>query len=198
MLGEEEARLEFLFEVVTGISKEKCNRVFEKFTVCEIVTNPILFEGTVAQTRKIEFLGELIGSYKNKDLYYTNKQISSPKEAIDIFENRMLDMDHEELHMLLLDARNRIIKTEIVAIGGLSGAAFYPRKIVKEAIKYNAAKIIISHNHPSGDSKASPDDINTTKSLNAALATFGIELMDHLIVGSKGHSYSFKEMGNLI
>ncbi|MEI8201258.1 MAG: JAB domain-containing protein [Eubacteriales bacterium] len=196
MLGEEKNRLEYLFQSVTGINKEKCNRVFEKFTVGEIVENPILFEGTALQTRKIELLGELQSSMKTKAPFWTRKQICGPKDASDFFESRMANLDHEEVHMLMLDTRHRVIKAEVLAKGGLASAGMYPREISRTALKYNSSAVILAHNHPSGDSKPSQDDISTTKALQSAFDTLGLELVDHLVVGNN-NSTSLKELGVL-
>ena len=196
MLGEEKNRLEYLFQSVTGINKEKCNRVFEKYTVGEVVENPLLFEGTALQTRKIELLGELQTSIKTKDPFWSRKQICGPKDASDYFESRMTGLDHEEVHMLLLDTRHRVIKAEVMAKGGLASAGMYPRELARTALKYNASAVIIAHNHPSGDSKPSPDDVASTKALQKSFDMIGIELVDHLVVGSN-NSTSLKELGVL-
>ncbi|MEI8200501.1 MAG: JAB domain-containing protein [Eubacteriales bacterium] len=196
MLGEEKNRLEYLFQSVTGINKEKCNRVFEKYTVGEVVDNPLLFEGTALQTRKIELLVELQTSIKTKDPFWSRKQICGPKDASDYFESRMTGLDHEEVHMLLLDTRHRVIKAEVMAKGGLASAGMYPRELARTALKYNASAAIIAHNHPSGDSKPSQDDIASTKALQKSFDMIGIELVDHLVVGSN-NSTSLKELGVL-
>jgi len=196
MLGEEKNRLEYLFQSVTGINKEKCNRVFEKYTVGEVVENPILFEGTALQTRKIELLGELQSSMKTKAPFWSRKQICGPKDASDYFESRMTGLDHEEVHMLLLDTRHRVIKAEVMAKGGLASAGMYPRDLARTAIKYNASAVVLAHNHPSGDSKPSQDDISTTKALQTAFDILGLELVDHLVVGNN-NSTSLKELGVL-
>ena len=196
MLGEEKNRLEYLFQSVTGINKEKCNRVFEKYTVGEVVENPLLFEGTALQTRKIELLGELQTSINTKDPFWSRKQICWPKDASDYFESRMTGLDHEEVHMLLLDTRHRVIKAEVMAKGGLASAGMYPRELARTALKYNASAVIIAHNHPSGDSKPSPDDVASTKALQKSFDMIGIELVDHLVVGSN-NSISLKELGVL-
>jgi len=196
MLGEEKNRLEYLFQSVTGINKEKCNRVFEKYTVGEVVENPLLFEGTALQTRKIELLGELQTSIKTKDPFWSRKQICGPKDASDYFESKMTGLDHEEVHMLLLDTRHRVIKAEVMAKGGLASAGMYPRELARTALKYNASAVIIAHNHPSGDSKPSQDDIASTKALQKSFDMIGIELVDHLVVGGN-NSTSLKELGVL-
>lgn len=194
MMGEEENRLQYLFQSVTGINKEKCHRVFEKHSVEEVMGNPILFEGTALQTRKIEMLGELQSSMKTKEAFWTRKQICGPKDASLFFESRMSNLDHEEVHLLMLDTRHRVIKSEVMSKGGLASSGVYPRDMARTAIKYNSAAVILGHNHPSGDAKPSSDDIETTKSLQKAFEILGIELVDHLVIGNN-YSTSLKELG---
>ena len=196
MMGEEQNRLEYLFQSVTGINKEKCNRVFEMHTVREVMDNQLLFDGTAAQMRKIELLGELNATVKTKDAFWTRKQICGPKDASDFFESRMANLDHEEVHMLMLDTRHRVIAAEQISKGGLAGAGIYPRELGRVALKYNASAVVLAHNHPSGDSKPSPDDVQTTKALKTAFELLGIELVDHLVIGGS-NTASLKEMGVL-
>ena len=72
----------------------------------------------------------------------------------------------------------------------------HPREVFKQAIVANAAKIIVAHNHPSGDSAPSREDRNVTKMLKDAGEIMGIELVDHIIIGD-GNYYSFSDSGTL-
>jgi DNA repair protein RadC len=130
------------------------------------------------------------------DPFWKNKQIGGPKDAIAIFENEMTHLKKEEVHTLLLDTRHRVIRHVMVSSGGLASAGIYPRELLREAIKANAAAFVLAHNHPSGDPKPSPDDIQTTKALQKAADLIGIELVDHIIVGH-GSCSSLKELGCL-
>jgi DNA repair protein RadC len=130
------------------------------------------------------------------DPFSKNMQISGPKDAMTIFENDMTHLKKEEVHILLLDTRHRVIRQVTVSSGGLASAGIYPRELLREAIKANAAAFVLAHNHPSGDPKPSPDDIATTKSLQKASDLIGIELVDHIVVGH-GSCISLKELGFL-
>lgn len=130
------------------------------------------------------------------DPFWKNKQIGGPKDAIAIFENEMTHLKKEEVHTLLLDTRHRVIRHVTISSGGLASAGIYPRELLREAIKANAAAFVLAHNHPSGDPKPSPDDISTTKSLQKAADLIGIELVDHIVVGH-GSCASLKELGCL-
>jgi len=108
----------------------------------------------------------------------------------------MTHLKKEEVHTLLLDTRHRVIRHVTISSGGLASAGIYPRELLREAIKANAAAFVLAHNHPSGDPKPSPDDIATTKALQKAADLIGIELVDHIVVGH-GSCVSLKELGCL-
>lgn len=122
------------------------------------------------------------------------RKISVPQDAIDLFENRMLNLTVEEIHSLLLDVRHRVIRHVVISSGGLAATGIYPRELFRVAIKANAAAMVLAHNHPSGDPTPSQEDISTTKALGKAALVLGIDLVDHIIVG-KFHSVSLKEFG---
>ena len=130
------------------------------------------------------------------DPFWKNLQIGGPKDAMNVFENEMTHLKKEEVHMLLLDTRHRVIRHVTISSGGLASAGIYPRELLREAIKANAAAFVLAHNHPSGDPKPSPDDIATTKSLQKAADLIGIEMVDHIVVGH-GSCTSLKELGCL-
>jgi len=130
------------------------------------------------------------------DPFWKNMQIGGPKDAITIFENEMTHLKKEEVHTLLLDTRHRVIRHVTISSGGLASAGIYPRELLREAIKANAAAFVLAHNHPNGDPKPSPDDIATTKALQKAADLIGIELVDHIVVGH-GSCVSLKELGCL-
>lgn len=93
-----------------------------------------------------------------------------------------------------LDVRNQIIKRELVSVGTLNASLIHPREVFEPAIRFTAAQIIISHNHPSDDSTPSDEDILLTKRLVEAGRIIGIEVIDHVVVSEKGFT-SMKEKG---
>jgi len=106
------------------------------------------------------------------------------------------DRDREAFVVLLLDVKHRVIAEEVVSIGILDGALIHPREVFKAAIVANAAAIIVAHNHPSGDPKPSGQDAEVTKRLRNAGKILGIPVVDHVIVGSTGAHFSFREGGD--
>ena len=106
------------------------------------------------------------------------------------------DRDREAFVVLLLDVKHRVIAEEVVTIGILDGALIHPREVFKAAVAGSAAGIIVAHNHPSGDPKPSGQDAEVTKRLHKAGEVLGIPVVDHVIVGSTGAHFSFREQGD--
>lgn len=108
--------------------------------------------------------------------------------------SRLKDYPHEVFACLFLDNRHRVICFEELFHGTLNEANVYPREIVKRCLAHNAAKIILAHNHPSGDAIPSRADEEVTTLLKNALAMIDVTILDHIIVGNK-ESFSFAEVG---
>ncbi len=103
------------------------------------------------------------------------------------------DRSREHLMTIYLNARNEMIwKKQSTFIGTLNASLVHPREIFSEALKKNAASIILVHNHPSGDSEPSQDDIEITKRIIEAGKIMGIDVLDHIII-TKNKVFSFKE-----
>jgi DNA repair protein RadC len=127
--------------------------------------------------------------------YPIDKMISSPDAANSAIQT-ILGLNNatvEKFGFLALDIKNKIIGIHIVSVGSINSSIVHPREVFKAAILNNAARIIIFHNHPSGDPTPSPEDINVTKRICEAGEIIGIELIDHIIVGDT--YYSLKEHG---
>lgn len=106
----------------------------------------------------------------------------------------------EVMCVLLLDARRRLIRMERVAVGTLTRTITHARNIFSAAIRYNASKVIMAHNHPSGSTLPSAQDIAITKNIKEAGELLGIPLLDHVIIGAVDSEqpcpyYSFAEHG---
>lgn len=107
----------------------------------------------------------------------------------------MLGAEERELFgVLFLNNRHGLLAYEVLFEGTIDGASIYPREVVKAALKYNAAAVIVTHNHPSGVPEPSPADERITKRLKEALALVDVRLLDHIIVGGT-ESVSLAERG---
>lgn len=120
--------------------------------------------------------------------------ITSPAGAAKHIVPILADLDREEFHVLLLDARHRLIRSEQVSAGGLAAAVVFPRDVFRIALKANAAAIMLAHNHPSGDETPSKADIEATEVFSNLGRMMGIKVLDHLVVAS-GRWLSMKQAG---
>jgi len=106
----------------------------------------------------------------------------------------MREKSREHLMVLFLNARNEMIYKKPMFVGALNANLVNPREIFQEALKQNAASIILAHNHPSGDAEPSEDDLTITKRIIEAGKIMGIDVLDHIII-TKTKVFSFKEKG---
>ena len=101
----------------------------------------------------------------------------------------------EKFGIIALNTKNKIAGLHIIAVGGLNQASVEAREIFQQAILNNAASIILFHNHPSGEPKASKEDIRLTKRLDDAGQIIGVKVLDHIIIGEGIRYASLKEQG---
>ncbi|MEZ2742216.1 DNA repair protein RadC [Paenalcaligenes hominis] len=114
------------------------------------------------------------------------RSICSPQAVKTYLQNLLQDYEHEVFAVLLLDTKHKVLGFEELFRGSLTQASVYPREVVKLALQYNAAALIMTHNHPSGDPRPSQADIEMTKNLQKALALVDVRVLDHIVVGAKG------------
>jgi DNA repair protein RadC len=131
---------------------------------------------------------------RDSSLKTTIFKIRSPRDVYNLMQDYIGDADREHFAVLLLDTKNQVVAVHTVSIGDLSSTIVHPREVFKIAVHYGAASVIVSHNHPSGDTTPSPEDIAVTKRLDQAGELLGIELLDHIILGD-GRWTSLKEKG---
>ena len=127
----------------------------------------------------------------------SERYIRSPEDAVKIVIDYLHGVDREHMVGLYLNSANRLIGIHTVTIGILNSSLVHPREVYKLAYMMNAASIIISHNHPSGNVEPSSEDIAITKQLAEAGKILGIPLHDHIIVTENNGYTSFAERGLL-
>jgi len=123
-------------------------------------------------------------------------QINSPADAANLLQATMSAEPQEQLRVLLLDSKHRVQRMSVVYIGNVNSAMVRIAEVFREAIKDNAAAIIVAHNHPSGDPTPSPDDVRVTEEIVRAGKMLDIEVLDHLIIGRQQPYVSLKERGS--
>jgi DNA repair protein RadC len=100
----------------------------------------------------------------------------------------------EQFGVVLLDTKRRVIRTLVLSVGTLDASIVHPREVFGAAAAAGAAALVLFHNHPSGDPRPSPDDVDLTRRLAAAGVLMGIDVVDHVILADVRY-YSFKEEG---
>ncbi|HBG1195112.1 TPA: DNA repair protein RadC [Clostridioides difficile] len=129
---------------------------------------------------------------KEKDLFVNNIHIKEPKDCYKVILNFLDNPDREHFIILGLSTNNKICIISTISIGTLNSSLVHPREVFKIAILSNCSKIIISHNHPSGNCKPSQEDKNITNRLIDSGNLLGISILDHIIVSDESY-FSFKE-----
>ena len=102
------------------------------------------------------------------------------------FARLATDGRQEEFHVVTLDTRHHVIGTHRVTVGTLDASLVHPREVFRPALRDAAAAVLLVHNHPSGDPDPSPEDHAVTRRLEAAGRTLGIDVLDHVVVASRG------------
>jgi len=120
--------------------------------------------------------------------------VRSPADAANMLMPEMGLLDQEELRVVLLDTRNRVIAIPTVYRGSLNSAAVRVGEVFKDAIRMNAAAILVCHNHPSQDPSPSPDDVQVTRMIVEAGSLLNIDVLDHIIV-TRQRFVSLRERG---
>ncbi|MDB8559258.1 JAB domain-containing protein [Turicibacter sanguinis] len=133
---------------------------------------------------------------KESSFLYQTRTISSPNDAYDMIKEQLEGLDREQFIIACLNTKNEPTNISVVAVGTLNKAIVHPREVFKTAILSNAASIMAFHNHPSGETTPSQQDIQLTNRLYEAGELLGIKLLDHLIIGD-GTFTSLKEKGYL-
>ena len=122
------------------------------------------------------------------------KPLKTPEDMVAVVQGRLKEKKKEYFLAILLDTRNQLIRVAEISVGSLDSSIVHPREVYKEAISASAAAVVFVHNHPSGDTEASADDIELTRRLYQAGEIMGIEVLDHIIIGGKSFT-SLKRQG---
>jgi len=188
----------------TGTQKENAMRLAERLLAeyrslgglaradaCELTETRGVGDAKVAEIKAALELGKRLQVEAPEE----RAQIRSPADAAHLVIPTMSLLEQEELHVLLLDTKNRVLATEVVAKGSLNVTHVEIAGLFRRAIRQGqCAAIILAHNHPSGDPTPSPDDVAVTKQVVEAGKLLDIEVLDHLVVGGQ-RFVSLKERG---
>ncbi len=160
-----------------------------------------LFDCSLNELNKIRGVGknkaiELLALREISKRYNQAKnpitKITDSKDVFNYFHERLRDEKQENFIVLILDTKNKVIKDELVTKGVLDAAIVHPREIFKPAIRNSASKIILIHNHPSGDPTPSSEDLEITEKIVRLGEELDIKVLDHVIIG-RGEHWSWQE-----
>lgn len=124
------------------------------------------------------------------------KKIHNALDLVNYYGPCMRDLKKEKFKVIMLDVKNKIIKDIDISVGSLTESIVHPREVLKEIIKESAASVIFLHNHPSGESNPSKNDMDITERLVGACELVGVKVLDHIILGEDNY-FSFAQEGLL-
>ena len=178
-----------------GMEEEKTQRILAKHPLPELYNLPFpalqKLVGKIRAGRLVSGL-ELAKRILEKGIGVL-PTISCPAEVVPLL-TEIKDQRKEHFLCLYLNARNQVVHKEVISIGSLSASIVHPREVFQVALHHAVASIILAHNHPSSDTSPSKDDIELTRRLVKAGQIMGIEVLDHIIIGSADF-LSLKERG---
>ncbi len=159
-------------------------------TVQELRRVPGIGLAKAAQVQAALELGKRLAAVGAVDRY----QVTTPADAAARLMAEMQGLAQEELRVMLLDTRHRLLRIVRVYTGNVNTSLIRVSEVFREAIRDNAPAIIVAHNHPTGDVTPSSDDIQVTRELVKAGELLDITVLDHLIIGQRRYC-SMKEQG---
>ena len=141
---------------------------------------------------QLKAIGE-IATRMNSTVNYKTKKIQRPRDVAEILMDKMRFEKQEILKVIMLDSKNNLLKIKDIAIGSGNFATATLRSVLNEAVKIEAPKIILVHNHPTGDPSPSQKDIEFTQEVEKASKILGITLIDHIIIGKNSYISIFAQ-----
>jgi len=151
----------------------------------------------VGEAKAISIISALELGRRRKETVSVKKDIITSSQIVyDIMYQYLVDLNHEQFWVIMLNRANMVLKKVMVSQGGVSGTVADPKLIFKSALENLASAIILVHNHPSGNLKPSEADIALTRKVKSAGSLLEIPVLDHLIFTNNGY-YSFADEGTI-
>jgi len=141
----------------------------------------------IAKASQIKAASELANRLESHSEASAKPLLKTPENVVDLVKGSLKGKKREHFLVISLDTRSRLIKVSELSVGSLDSSIVHPREVFKEAISASAASVIFAHNHPSGDTTPSEEDIKLTKRLADAGELMGIEVLDHVIVCDRSY-----------
>lgn len=199
--GAENLKEEELLAILLGTGTKGKNVIETAKDILKKYSKKNLFKLTYNDLSKIKGIGSakacvILSSFElvKRAIKFSDNglpRVSSVKDVL-LQVSYLRTKNREHLMAIYLNARNELLFRKDIFLGTLNASLVHPREIFNEALKQNAVSIILVHNHPSGDSDPSEDDLQITKRLQEAGKIMGIEILDHIIIAKNKH-FSFRE-----
>lgn len=163
------------------------------FMLKEVTMEELMEIKGIGRAKAIELIATIeFGRRVSRSSQVKEGCVTSASAIAEMLIEEIGGLHQERVLALYLNTKNEILKKETIFIGSLNSSVAHPREIFKGAVRYSAARIILCHNHPSGNPEPSEADIVFTKRMKKAGELIGIELLDHLIIGENSY-ISLKE-----
>lgn len=173
--------LQHRFKSLTGVKRA---------TMYELQQIPYLGRSGAARLKAAFELGKQL--FIESDV--AKPRIRTPADAANLVMAEMKILEREQLRLILLDTKNRVLEIPTVYMGNLNSTIIRVGELFTFALRANAASMVVVHNHPSGDPSPSPEDIQVTKQMVEAGQLLDIDVVDHIVIGSNRY-VSLKERG---
>ncbi len=167
-------------------------KYLEEASIAELITVPGIGRVKAIQIKAVLELAKRINSNK---LNETKIKITGPKQIYDMLSTELKEARVEMAKVVLLDAKAYVKSVITVSMGATNKSMVSPKEILSEPIKQLASSIVLVHNHPSGDTTPSRQDILLTRKIIDYASLFDITVLDHIIIGANGYT-SIKETNN--
>lgn len=192
-----------LFAILIGSGTKSCSAIeLANKVLVHIGNHEAIMDASLEEFMEIKGIGISkasrlvagleLGKRLSRRKSIRNIKIGSPESVADIFMERYKYEEREHFSLLLLDTKNQIIGEVRISTGDLNRSIVNPREVFKIAVKRSANSIILIHNHPSGDTRPSKEDIAVTQRLIEGAKILGINILDHIIIGYNEY-FSMKE-----
>ncbi|MCB0516845.1 MAG: DNA repair protein RadC [Chitinophagales bacterium] len=185
-------------ESAVDLSKRILNHANNNLTeLARLSINDLCKFKGIGEAKAITIAAALeLGRRRQHSEAINRSQITNSKDVVAIFQPLLADLPHEEFWILLLNRANKVISTERISIGGISGTIADSRVIFKRAIEALASSIILAHNHPSGNAQPSEADKTLTKNMHQSGKILDLPVLDHIIIAGD-RFFSFADAGIL-
>lgn len=180
---------------VMGLALEVLNEVEDIYRLRHVSLQELTKIPGIGKVKAAEILSAVeFGRRVSQSTQVKEGTVSSSSWVGNYLQKELSHLNQENVMALYLNTKNEIIKKDIVFIGSLNTSVAHPREIFNRAISYSAARIILAHNHPSGNVEPSEADLSFTRRMMDAGELLGIEVLDHFIIGENSY-LSLREKG---